>query len=110
MDKSEINTGRRNKEDVELKGLQDRGIVKLQCADCSADLLVLQMTSIEGQDSGGVLTRVVVNCQLCGGHSYVRQIVGRFHPGAPSDDMAFDVMEPEEDTPDADVFFKAWKK
>jgi hypothetical protein len=47
---------------------------------------------------------------MCGGYSEVHQVVGKFSPGAPSDDIFFDVAEYQDGGPEADVFFKANRK
>jgi hypothetical protein len=110
MDKSEIRTGQTDGRDRELKGLTNEGIVNLDCADCGTTLLCLQLASIKGDTQAQVLTRVAVKCGLCNGFSYVQQVPGQFYPGAPSDDMAFDVSDDDTGAPEADVLFKAWKK
>lgn len=113
MGKAEISTNQVDGNDRTLKGLVDKGLVDFKCADCGKHLLVLQLTDIEGSDkndSGDILTRVAVKCGSCNGFSYVRQISGQFHPGAPSDKMAFDVLDDETGAPEADVLFRAWSK
>lgn len=110
MGKAEIRTGQVNGEDRQLKGLQDRGHVDFECANCGKSLLVLQLATIEGDDSPEILTRVAVQCGLCGGCSYAEQISGQFYPGAPSDQMAFDVSDDDTGAPEVDVLFKAWEK
>lgn len=107
-----LEANRVDREDKELKGLQDKGMVNFDCSDCGKRLLVLQLTAVEDKPSIDVevLTRVAVKCCGCDGFSYVQQIAGRFHPGAPSDDMAFDVFDGEDGAPTADVLFKAWSK
>ena len=110
MDKSEIRTGQADSDDKQLKGLKNEGIVTLECADCGESLLCLQLASTKGDTQAQVLTRVAVKCCLCGGFSYVKQVPGQFYPGAPSDDMAFDVSDDDTGAPEADVLFKAWKK
>ena len=110
MSRAEIRTGQNDGEDKVLKGLQDRGLVNLKCADCDKPLLVLQLAIIEGDNSPEVLTRVAVQCGLCGGCSYVTQITGQFYPGAPNDQMAFDVSDDDINAPEVDVLFKAWNK
>lgn len=112
MDKSEIRTSRVDSDNKQLKGLKNEGIIEFECADCGELLLCLQLTSIKENIKAPimVLTRVVVKCGLCGGCSYVKQVSGQFYPGAPSDDMAFDVFDNNTDAPQADVLFRAWKK
>lgn len=99
-----------NNEDKPLKGLQDKGVVDFLCEDCGKKLLVLQLTAIPSSTDANILTRVVVKCRDCGGCSYVQQILGQFHPGAPSDSMAFDVLSDADGVPDHDVLFEAWSK
>lgn len=96
--------------DKPLKGLQNEGSVNFYCADCGKYLLVLQLTTIDGDKDIDVLTRVVVFCCACGGFSHVKQIPGQFYPGAPSDDMIFDVSDDKTGAPETDVLFKAWAK
>lgn len=108
MDKSEIHMNQQ-REDRQLKGLQDKGIREIKCADCGESLLCLQLTDIKDGERSQVITRVVVKC-LCDGYSHVEQVFGQFHPGAPSDQMAFDVLDNDTDAPEADIIFKAWRK
>ena len=110
MDKSEIRTNQVDNSTKKLKGLQDNGMVHIDCVDCGASLMCVQLTNIPGDSQANVLTRVAVKCGLCGGFSCVEQIAGQFYPGAPSDDMAFDVLDDDTNAPEADVLFKAWKK
>jgi hypothetical protein len=37
-------------------------------------------------------------------------ITGQFYPGAPSDDMVFDIADGHDDAPEADILFQAWRK
>lgn len=97
-------------EEKTLKGLENKGIITFECADCDKQLLVLQMTSIKGDESAQVLTRIAVSCRECNGFSNVKQVVGQFHPGAPSDDMIFDILDGKEGAPETDVLFEAWSK
>jgi len=110
MDKSEIRTGQADNRKKELKGLKDEGMIDLKCANCEKTLLCLQLASTSATPKSQVLTRVAVSCGLCGGFSYVEQVPGQFYPGAPSDDMAFDVFDGDDSSPEADVLFKAWLK
>lgn len=110
MDKSKIETKQVNNKDRELKGLKNNGIIVFECADCGEKLLCLQLTSTENDGKVKVITRVVVRCCICDGYSYVKEVPGQFYPGAPSDNMAFDVSDIEDGCPEADVVFKAWKK
>lgn len=107
---TEFQANQVDREDRQLKGLQNKGLVNFDCTDCGKKLLVLQLTAIENKPSTKVLTRVTVKCCGCNGFSYVQQISGQFHPGAPSDDMAFDILEDDTGAPEADVRFKAWSK
>lgn len=110
MDKSEIRTGQTSNEDRQLKGLRNQGLVVLKCANCGESLLCLQLTSIEGDTQTRVLTRIAAKCGLCNGFSFVEQVDGQFYPGAPSDDMAFDIADDDTNAPEVDVLFKTWKK
>lgn len=96
-------------DDKSLKGLQNNGLVNFECADCGKLLLVLQLV-VEELNNSKVLTRVAVKCSLCGGRSYIQQIPGQFFPGAPNDQMIFDVSSDDTDTPEVDVLFKAWSR
>ncbi len=106
----EFNARQVNTEDKALKGLQNRGIVNFDCAYCHTRLLVLQLTAVENAPSVDVLTRVAVKCCRCGGFSCAQQIPGQFHPGAPSDGTAFDILDDDTGAPEADILFKAWSK
>lgn len=106
----EFNAKQVNSDDKQLKGLLNRGTMDFECADCGKMLLILQLTGIEGEPKVDVLTRVAVKCLKCGGFSYVQSIPGCFHPGAPTDDMAFDILDDDAGAPEAEVIFKAWDK
>lgn len=106
----EFQTNQVNSDDKQLKGLQNRGTIDFKCADCDKLLLVLQLTSVEGDQKAEVLTRVAVKCLECGGFSYVKSISGCFYPGAPSDNMAFDTLDDDIGAPEAEVLFRAWSK
>lgn len=110
MDKSEIRTNQISGEDRQLKGLQDRGRVNFECADCGVLLLVLQLVAPKENNKSKVLTRIAVQCGLCGGCSYIQQIFGSFYPGAPNDNMMFDISDDDAGVPEVDVLFKAWSK
>ncbi|KKN91279.1 hypothetical protein LCGC14_0221470 [marine sediment metagenome] len=110
MDKSEIRTNRVNADDKPLKGLVNKGYKTFKCTGCNKPLLALQLTAIEGESVVEVLTRIAVLCCACKSFSCVQQISGQFHPGAPNDQMAFDVLDDDTGAPEADVLFKAWSK
>jgi len=110
MDKAEIRTNQTDGEDRQLKGLQNKGLVNFECADCGTPLLVLQLATIKGDNKSEVLTRIAVRCGLCGGCSYVQQIPGLFYPGAPNDNMMFDISDNDTGAPEVDVLFEAWTK
>lgn len=110
MDKAELRTNRVDSDDKPLKGLQNKGLMNFECADCGKFLLVLQLVTVEGSNKSEVLTRVAVQCGLCGSFSHVQQIPGQFYPGAPNDQMAFDILNDDTDAPEVDVLFKAWSK
>ncbi|RLC89015.1 MAG: hypothetical protein DRJ03_00195 [Chloroflexi bacterium] len=110
MDKQELRANQVSADDKELKGLQNKGVVELECADCGEKLLCLQLAGVSGDVKAQVLTRVAVKCGICEGFSYVKQVPGTFYPGAPSDQMAFDVADDTIGAPEADVLFKAWRK
>lgn len=107
---ADFNVKQVSREDKNLKGLQDRGLMHFDCADCGTKLLVLQLTSVEDVPSAEVLTRVAVKCCGCGGFSHTKQVSGQFHPGAPSDDTAFDILQDKTGAPEADILFEAWSK
>lgn len=106
MSKSEVEFTDKSRS---LKGLQDEGLVDFCCRSCNKLLLVLQMTSFKVNPKA-VLTRIVVECGSCNDYSPVQQISGQFYPGAPSDDMAFDVVGDHTGAPETDVLFRAWVK
>ncbi len=110
MEKKKLEIGKQ--QERQLKGLVDRGIVALCCADCGEKLLCLQLTSIskEPQPQSQVLTRVVAKCGFCSGYSYVEQVAGQFYPGAPNDQIGFDVENDTTGAPEADFLFKTWIK
>jgi transcription elongation factor Elf1 len=110
MNKSKIQTGQNDGENKTLKGLQNRGEVNFDCADCGKRLLVLQLVSTEEDNQSEILSRIVAKCGLCGGHSYVKQISGQFYPGAPSDNMVIDISNDSTGVPEADVIFEARSK
>ncbi len=96
-----------------MKGLIDKGLETFDCTGCGRNLLVIQLTTVEcpDEEAKDVMTRVAVHCGACGGFSYVKEIHGRFHPGAPDDDTSFDVVDCGTiDGPDVDVLFKSWRK
>lgn len=110
MGKAKINTNQHDNDDRPLKGLKNDGIIVLKCRQCEKDLLCLQLTSCGANRQSSVMTRVAVQCCLCGGSSCVEQISGQFYPGAPSDDMGFDIIEDDTGSIESDVLFQAWKK
>ena len=110
MDDPKLRIEQVKREDRPLKGLVDNGRVDFQCNGCNRELLCLQLTTVKGYEGPLVLSRVVVECGACGSYSDVKQVTGKFSPGAPSDDMIFDVIDGDGAPIEADVFFKAWKK
>ena len=105
----EITEGKR-----EPKGLQDRGKVRLDCADCGRALMEFQITrnnaDLAALDNspGPVTTVVQANCGLCGGKSYRRTLEGQFHYG-PADDAL--LCEHEQNAPEGcDVAFNVRSK
>jgi len=100
----EIKNGSEKKR--EPKGLVDGGNVEITCANCGKPLMTFQLTQLQ---NNVVLTRVMVKCGFCGGHSNVEQIVGQFYPGAVSDSIVFDISENDTEV-ECDVCFKAWSK
>lgn len=109
MDRAKIDINRRDHEDKPLKGLRDKGLVNFECADCGKQLLVVRLTDMDNNDKSEIMTRIVVRCGLCSGSSYTQEVRGQFYPGAPSDDMLFDVID-DNRTPEADVIFEANSK
>lgn len=110
MGKGEFRTNQIDSDDKELKGLQDQGKMIFDCAECETTLLVLQLVTTAKTTKAKVLTRIAVRCEKCGGYSCVQQVPGQFYPGAPNDNMCFDVLEGDKCAPEADVLFKAWSK
>ena len=110
MDKTEIRTGKSDGDDKPLRGLQDNGRLNFECANCHRSLLVLQLTTIADDKQTAILTRVAVKCGFCGHYSQVKQVSGQFYPGAPSDEMVFDIADDCADAPEVDVLFEAWSK
>jgi hypothetical protein len=98
------------KDDRVLKGLQDRGLITLSCNHCEMPLLCLQLTSPADDQDGSVISRICVRCVSCEGYSDVMPVRGQFYPGAPSDDMVFDIADGYDDAPEADILFQAWRK
>lgn len=88
---------------------EGRGIVRLYCRNCKRPLLELQLLQ-GGDDESQVLTRIAVKCDICDEFSRVEQVVGRFSPGAISDQMCFDILDNDVNAPEVDVLFKVWKK
>jgi len=110
VDKSKIETTQSDNNPRILKGIKNKGILPIKCNDCNRHILQLQLVDApEGADAE-VITRVLVKCELCNGHSDVVQILGTFYPGSPSDDLCFDVVEPEDSDPETDVGFRVWAK
>ena len=109
MENPKLRVKQTSRENRPLKGLIDRGIVKFRCDKCDRELLYLQLTSVKGHTGAEVMTRVAVECGICGLYCAIG-VTGKFSPGAPSDDMVFDVTDGEGAPFKADVFFKAWKK
>ncbi len=110
MGKSEIRTNRISAEDKTLKGLQDMGLIDFECPKCNKSLLTLQVVAIEGSNEVEILTRVGVKCRMCESFSCIQQISGQFYPGAPNDQMVFDVLNDDTGAPEVDVLFEAWNK
>jgi len=109
-DKSRISINKVEQEDRVLKGLKDKGLTNLSCNYCKMHLLCLQLTSPGEDQDSAVISRIAVRCVGCGGYSDVVPIVGQFYPGAPSDDMAFDIADSCDDAPESDILFQAWRK
>lgn len=107
MDEQKFRIGDRKRP---LKGLKDGGMVTLRCTTCMRKLLCLQLTSIEGEPTCSVLTRIAVLCGFCGGHSCVEQVIGQFYPGAPSDDVMIDLDNRDTTVVETDILFRASAK
>jgi hypothetical protein len=110
MNKSEIRTSQVDNRDKPPKGLKDGGTINFECNSCKNALLVLRLVKVDGDDSSNVLTRIAVQCGICGGCSDVKQVHGRFYPGAPSDQMIFDISDDDIDGLETDVLFKSRNK
>lgn len=109
MENPKLRVEQTDRKDRSLKGLIDKGMVNFRCDNCDIDLLCLQLTSVKGHTGAEVITKVAVECGICGSYSGL-QVIGKFSPGAPSDNMIFDVIDGDDAPFEADVFFKAWKK
>lgn len=109
MDDPKLRVEQTSREDRPLKGLMDKGMVNFRCDNCNMDLLCLQLTAVRGHTGAEVITKVAVECGICGSYSGLG-VSGKFSPGAPNDNMVFDVIDGEGAPFEADVFFKAWKK
>ncbi len=88
----------------QLKGLKNGGIVNFKCNSCDQPLLVLQLVKTNN-DKSSVLTRIAVQCGLCGGCSDVKQISGQFYSGAPNDQMLIDISNDSIDGLETDILF-----
>jgi len=88
--------------------LQDDGTVLISCMGCNKPLLILQLVKTGRVNS--VFTRVCAKCMSCGGHSRIHEIVGQFFPGAPNDNIFFDVVDNNDPDSEIDVLFKVWEK
>jgi len=110
MENPKLRVEQVGRENRPLKGLVDNGRVYFKCNGCGQELLCLQLIAIKGNTKAKVLSRVVVECGTCGSYSDVEQVIGQFAPGAPNDDMIFDVDDGEGAPVEADIFFKARKK
>lgn len=84
--------------------------MSFECAECGKSLMMFKLVTTPETTEVEVLTRIAVRCEECGGYSYVKQIPGQFYPGAPNDNMGFDILTGDENAPCADILFKAWKK
>jgi len=104
---AELKINQEPEEKRKLKGLVDGGKVHSTCINCGKSLMDFQL--VQPQAQAEVLTRVVVKCGFCGGHSAVEQLAGQFYPGAANDDINFDVADNDTEI-ECDVYFKAWSK
>jgi len=107
---TEFNAKQVDNIDKPLKGIEDKGLVFFKCEDCGNDLLVLQLTALSEETGAEIITRVAVKCGDCGGFSYVKQITGQFHAGAPNDNTVFDIATDSTGAPDNDVLFESCHK
>ena len=99
-----------NNPQKKLKGLQNAGQEKADCADCGLPLMVFQLVTTPDNQVGSVITKVAVRCKGCGGYSYALQLEGQFFPGAANDHIGFDVAGDHTGAPECDVLFEAWTK
>lgn len=109
--KTEISFNTPNARKKQHKGLQDYGTKQLICINCKNPLLILQLVTSENSQC----VRVSARCGICGSYSQVEQIYNNFFPGAPNDDVNFDVINENEfmddpNAPECDVMFKVWRK
>lgn len=92
--------------------LQDDGTVLISCANCNKPLLVLQL--VKTCRANNVFTRVCAKCMSCDSYSRTHGVVGQFFPGAPNDNISFDVIDNNDPNaqfaPEVDVLFKVWEK
>lgn len=92
-------------------GIHNRGEVAFDCADCGQPLMKCLITrnndDLKTLGVDPVVSRVQVQCGICGGRSYIKDVEGCFHPGAAADDIGFDLISQEEDTL---TVFRAWRK
>ncbi len=93
-------------------GLQDRGKIEIECADCGKSLMIFQITKDnndlvnDGKDA--ITNQILVKCGFCGGRSYSTTINGQFYPGLPNDDMYFEPISIE--GVECDICFGVWPK
>lgn len=110
MDETELQVNQVDNHNKLSKGLQNKGLVSFECANCGKSLLILQLVIVKNDNRSEILTRIAVKCGFCDGFSYVQQIPGQFYPGAPNDQMGFDILDDNTGAPEADVLFRTWSK
>lgn len=95
-------------------GLQDRGLVKFDCADCSKNLMVFQITKnnvdLAAESVKSMSTKIRVQCS-CGGSSYTKDVEGQFYPGSPNDSMKFEPIDIDDVARQSgvDILFRTWE-
>jgi hypothetical protein len=109
MDKSKIEIKKATEK--QLLGLKDRGKITIDCVDCGQPLMIFQIcktnADLTKEGLSPVECKVLVDCGLCGGQSYISKIEGQFYPGSPSDQMCFENIENNDK---CDFAFRAWRK
>jgi len=109
MDKSKIEI--KQAQEKLLLGLKNRGKVYINCADCGGALMIFQICKTNEdlikEGLSPICCKVLVNCGLCGGRSYLTEINGQFYPGSASDQLGFENVD---SNLECDFAFRVWSK